>query len=66
MFQRIFLVGVIGAIGIQSGCSVWPSRSVEKPPTSMVEERPQSKIDLTSAAKPDKTMQVTIAVTGMT
>lgn len=66
MFQRIFIIGVMGAIGILSGCSVWQSRSVDKPPTSTVEEQPQSNLDLTSAAKPDKTKQVTIAVTGMT
>ena len=66
MFQRLFVIGVAGAIGLASGCSSWPSSTLEKTPTSTAEERPQATTELTSAEKPDKTKQVTIAVTGMT
>jgi hypothetical protein len=66
VFQRFFIIGVVGAIGLVSGCSSWPSSTVEKTPTGTAEERPQATTDLTSAVKADKTKQVTIAVTGMT
>ena len=66
MFQRFFVIGVVGAIGLVSGCSSWPSSSVQKTPTSTADERPQAASELTSAGKADKTKQVAIAVTGMT
>jgi hypothetical protein len=66
MFQRFFVIGVMGAIGLVVGCSSWPSSALEKTPTTRAEERPQATADLTAAGKADKTKQVTIAVTGMT
>ena len=66
MFQRFFVIGVVGAIGLVGGCSSWPASSVQKTPTSTADERPQAASELTSAGKADKTKQVAIAVTGMT
>lgn len=66
MFQRLFVIWVVGAIGLVSGCSSWPSSSVQNTPTSKVDERPQAAPELTSVGNADKTKQVTIAVTGMT
>ena len=66
MFQRLFVIWVVGAIGLVSGCSSWPSSSVQTTPTTTAEERPQAAAELTSVGKADKTKQVTIAVTSMT
>lgn len=66
MFKRLFVIWVVGAIGLVCGCSSWPSSSVQNTPTTTAEERPQAAPELTSAGKADKTKQVTIAVTGMT
>ena len=66
MFQRFFVIGVMGAIGFAGGCSSWPSTTVEKTPTRTADERPQATTERTAAVKIDKTKQVTIAVTGMT
>ena len=66
MFQRLFVIGVVGAISVASGCSSWPSSTLEKTPTNTAQERPQATTELTSAEKADKTKQVTIAVSGMT
>ena len=66
MFQRFIIVGVIGVIGLASGCSSWPSTTVQKAPTTTAEERPLATTELTSAEKTDTTKQVTIAVSGMT
>lgn len=65
MFQRLFVIGVVGAIGLASGCSSWPSSTPEKTSTSTA-ERPRATAEPTSAEKADKTKQVTFAVTGMT
>jgi len=70
VFQRFLVIGVVGAIGLASGCSSWPldgqSSTLEKTPTITGDDRPQATTELTSAVKADKTKQVTIAVTGMT
>jgi hypothetical protein len=66
VFQRFIIIGVIGVIGLASGCSSWPSSTVQKSPTSTAAERPQATTELTLAEKTDKTKQVAIAVTGMT
>lgn len=65
MFQRFFIIGVVGVIGLVSGCSSWPSSTSEKTPTAAHEQPPSSR-EATSALNADKTKQVTIAVTGMT
>ena len=66
MFQRFCVIGVVCVIGLVSGCSSWPSSTLQKTPASTVEERPKATTELASAANADKTKQITIAVPGMT
>ncbi len=69
MFQRMFVIGMLGVLVLIGGCSLWSSSTLENTPaTGMAGDRtrrPDSPVEVASD-KADKTKQVTIAVSGMT